>query len=276
MIENNKTEIAWFGKHFGEEPPLVGSREQGAGAIFFAGCNLKCVFCQNYEISQGKKKWKKYSVEELAQIMIGLQKQGAINIDLITPTIWFLQIKEAILIAKERGLIIPVVWNSNGYENASLLKRMENCVDIYLPDFKYSLDEAAKKYSNGPNYSAIAKEAIKEMIRQKGNGLEIENGISKKGIIVRHLVLPNNIENSLRALDILASLSNKIHLSLMSQYSPMYRAKDFPELLKPVAKQDFEKVKKYAFELGFENGWVQESESREVFSPDFSKPNPFG
>ncbi len=221
--------IGWWGKHFGEEPPLVGKKNQGAGGIFFTGCNLHCVFCQNYQISQQGFFKEKCSAKKLAEIMLNLQKQGAINIDLVTPTIWFAQIKKAIILAKKKGLKIPIVWNSNACEAAALLRQMEGLVDIYLPDFKYGDEEAAIKYSQASNYPEIAEKAIKEMLRQVGY-LKEEDGIAKKGLIVRHLVLSNNLENSFAVLRILAGIDKKIHLSLLNQYYPAYKAEDFPEI----------------------------------------------
>lgn len=273
-MNQKSIKIAWYGKHFGEEPPLVGDKSQGAGGIFFSGCNLQCVFCQNHQISQGKVGQKEYSVEQLAEIMLDLQKQGAVNVDLVSPTIWILPIKEAILIAKNRGLVIPIAWNSNAYESEQLLKKMEGLVDIYLPDFKYGDDKIALKYSNAKNYSKIAEKAIREMLRQVGN-LKLERGIAKKGIIVRHLILPDNLENSFEALKIIASVDKNIYLSLMNQYYPLHNAKKFSEINKPVSKEEFEKVLDFALSLGLENGWVQQEGSSKTLVPDFTKEKPF-
>ncbi|MDP2934156.1 MAG: radical SAM protein, partial [bacterium] len=180
MNSVNWVKIAWFGKHFGEEPPLIGGgvypeRKRGAGTIFFSGCNLRCVYCQNFQISQ-QGVGKNYSIEELVDIMIKLQNDGAVNIDLVTPTIWAKQIKQAIIGAKERGLKIPVIWNSNGYDGAELIRKMKRLVDTYLPDFKYSDNDLAFKYSGIKNYVEKTEETIKEMINQVG----VEN------VIVRH------------------------------------------------------------------------------------------
>jgi len=266
--------IAWFGKHFGEEPPLVGKSHQGAGGIFFCGCNFACVFCQNYQISQQKVIGKYYSVEKLADIMLDLEKKGAINIDLVSPTIWWQQIRQTVVLAKGKGLSLPIVWNSNGYEKVEMLKEIENVVDVYLPDFKYGIDEIGKKYSGIENYSKIAQEAIKEMIRQKGN-LVIKNGIAQKGVVVRHLVLPNNIENSKKALDILASIDKNIHLSLMSQYCPLNQAQKYHEINCPLKKEEWQEICDYAIALGFENGWIQDELSNKILIPDFKKITPF-
>ena len=220
MANFESVKISWFGKHFGEEPPLVypernrrgnerslprARREigvypeprRGAGTIFFTGCNLRCVYCQNYQISQGNI-GKNYTIAELVKIMLDLQTQGALNIDLVTPTIWFRQLKQTITEAKKQGLKIPIVWNTNAYDGAKIIKEMEGLVDIYLPDFKYGDDDLAFKYSGVKNYVKVAKESIKEMFRQVGNLELSEDGVAKKGVIVRHLVLPDNLENSFK------------------------------------------------------------------------------
>ena len=274
-MKNNIVKIAWWGKHFGEEPPLTGNKSQGAGGIFFAGCNLRCVFCQNYQISQRGLAAKEYSSESLADIMLSLQNSGAINVDLVSPTIWARQIKKSVELAKKRGLAIPVVWNSNAFEAEAILKEMDGIADIYLPDFKYGDDQVAFKYSGVRDYSKVAKGAIEEMLHQVGN-LKIENGLAQKGVIVRHLVLPGNVENSLKALSIIASIDKKIYLSLLNQYFPAHLAFKFSELKKQVSEKEFKKVFDFAFELGFENGWAQGEKSSQNFLPDFRKKNPFG
>ena len=264
----DQVKIAWYGLHKGEEPPL-----SPAGGIFFSGCNLHCVFCQNYQISQ-ENLGRFYSIEELANIMLELQNQGANNIDLVTPTIWHKQIKKAIISAKEKGLQIPIVWNSNAYEDIEIIKSMTGLIDIYLPDFKYSDNALAKKYSGIKNYFITAKEAIKEMFNQVGY-LQIKNNIAKKGLIVRHLVLPNNLENSFGVLKTLSEINSQIHLSLMNQYFPLYKVTDFPELNKTVTRQDFAKVYDFLLDLGFENGWIQGEKSQKNLIPDFTKLKPF-
>ncbi|KKQ40040.1 MAG: Radical SAM domain protein [Candidatus Magasanikbacteria bacterium GW2011_GWA2_37_8] len=260
--------IAWWGMHNGEEPLLV-----PAGGIFFSGCHLHCVYCQNYQISQ-KNVGKDYGVKELVEIMLDLEKQGAVNIDLVTPTIWWKQIKEAIILAKQQGLKIPIVWNSNGYEAIEILKQMEGLVDIYLPDFKYSDDDLAEKYSGIKNYFAITKTAIVEMYRQVGL-LKIKNNIATRGLIVRHLVLPSAIENSKKVLETIAKLDNNIHIALMNQYYPMYNAKNFSEINRPVSETEFNNVYDKLLDLGFTNGWVQGEKSQTNLIPDFTKSNPF-
>ncbi|HTX86866.1 MAG TPA: radical SAM protein [Candidatus Nanoarchaeia archaeon] len=283
-MDKRKVKIVWFGKHFGEEPPLVGAK--GAGTIFFCGCNLRCVFCQNWQISQNTPRpsgtplnrgelFKEYSVEELAQTMIDLQKQGAANIDLVTPTPWRREIKRAIIIAKEKGLKIPIAWNSNGYESVAAIKDLEGLVDIFLPDFKYGDDKAAEKYSRAPKYFLVAEKAIREMYRQVGLLALDENGLAKKGLIIRHLILPNNLPNTFSALEKIAAIDKNIHLSLMSQYYPVYRAAEFPELNRQVSAEEFAAAENKKFELGLNYGWTQEPDAGETFLPDFTKSNPF-
>jgi len=272
--------ISWFGKHFGEEPPLTGKearlkRSRGAGTIFFTGCNLHCVYCQNFQISQ-QGTGQNYSIEELSQIMLDLQNQGAANIDLVTPTIWHEPIKQAIIISREKGLKIPVVWNSNGYDGAKIIKEMAGLVDIYLPDFKYSNNDLAFKYSGINGYVEKTKATISEMYRQAGNLKLSKQGIAEKGIIIRHLILPDNIENSLRVLGLIKEINKNIFVSLMSQYEPVYKAKEYPELNRRITKQEFEVVHNYQLELGLVNGWVQKMGSQEILLPDFTKQNPFG
>ncbi|MCX6764692.1 MAG: radical SAM protein [Candidatus Nealsonbacteria bacterium] len=272
MVQVNFVKIAWAGKHFGEEPPLVG--KTGSGAIFFTGCNLRCVYCQNYQISQ-QNMGRDWSIEELARAMIKLQKEGALNINLVSPTIWAEQIKQAIKKVKKKGLKIPVVWNSNAYESVKLIKNLKGLVDIYLPDFKYGDDALAFKYSGAKNYRELAKETIKEMFLQAGNLKLSKEGIAQKGIIVRHLILPNNIENSKKVLDCVREINKDIFISLMSQYEPLNKAKDFPEIARRITREEFERVYDYQIGLGLKNGWVQEIGSQNVFLPDFKKENPF-
>ncbi len=272
MAKVDFVKIAWHGLHFGEEPPLVG--EKGAGTIFFTGCNLRCVYCQNYQISQGNS-GKKYSLEELAGIMLDLEKQGALNIDLVSPTIWAEPIKLALARAKKQGLKLPIVWNSNAYESAAMIKSLAGLVDIYLPDFKYGDDGLALKYSGVKNYVQKAKESIGEMFDQVGNLKLSRPGLAVKGLIVRHLVLPGQIENSFRVLEYIREIDKNIRVSLMSQYQPVFKAKDFPEINRNLKAEEFEKVFDYMVELGLDNGWTQAPSSPAVMLPDFTKKDPF-
>ena len=271
-MESDLIKIAWWGKYFWEEPVLVGNKKQGTGAIFFSGCNMHCAFCQNYQISQeGMGKW--YSVDDLENILLDLQKQGVVSIDLVTPTIWHQQIKKAIIKAKEKGLKIPTVWNSNAYESQEAIQQLKGIVDIYLPDFKYGDDKLAQKYSKVSNYSSIAFRAIKEMFSQVGL-LQIKNGIAQKGVIIRHLILPSNVNNSLLALDKLREIDKDLTISLMSQYVPVYQAYKYPEINRPVNQREKERVYNYFKKLGFHNGWIQ-LEPEDDLLPDFTKKNPF-
>jgi putative pyruvate formate lyase activating enzyme len=280
-MKNRKVRVAWYGKHFGEEPPLVGHPRAssfsqiryGAGTIFFSGCNLRCVFCQNYQISQ-EKLGKEYSAPEVAKIMIELQDKNAVNIDLVSPTLWWKTLKEAIILAREWGLTIPIVWNSNAYETTDIIREMNGLVDIYLPDFKYADDTLAVKYSNAPGYSLIAEEAVKEMFKQVGN-LHTKDDIARRGLIIRHLILPGHLDNSFSVLEKIAAIDKNIYLSLMSQYNPVYLANRFPEINRRLTEDEIERVEIKRMELGLENGWTQEPDSGDVFLPDFSKKNPF-
>ncbi|HTW97115.1 MAG TPA: radical SAM protein [Candidatus Methylomirabilis sp.] len=269
---NKQIKIAWYGRHFGEEPPLTGLK--GAGTIFFGGCNLHCVFCQNWQISQ-ENFGREYSIAELAQIMLELQNQGAANIDLVTPTPWRREIKQAIILARKQGLKIPIAWNSNAYESVAAIKDLAGLIDIYLPDFKYGDGAAAVKYSRAPQYPVVAEKAIREMYRQVGLLKIGDDGLAIKGIIIRHLILPNNLSNTFSALDLIAAIDKNIHLSLMSQYHPVYRAAEFAEINRAVTPEEIAAAEKKKFELGLENGWTQEPESGEIMLPDFSRPNPF-
>ncbi len=271
-----KIEIAWFGKHFGEEPPISGPPAGGgSGTIFFCRCNLKCVFCQNWQISQatgGFEGCRGYEGKDVVKIILDLQEQGAENINLVTPTPWAFWLKAILIEAKKEGLVIPVVWNSNGYEDLGVLREMGDLglIDIYLPDYKYSDEKLAIKYSSAPNYPKIAREAIIEMYRQVGD----YNG--RKGLIVRHLILPGQIENTIECLKFIRSISPNIHLSLMTQYNPLFKAKDFPEINRNLNREEYDRVLREVENLGFDNGWVQEfGESTNCFTPDFKKQDPF-
>jgi putative pyruvate formate lyase activating enzyme len=264
--------INWCGKHFGEEPPLVGKK--GSGTIFFTGCNLRCVFCQNHEISQTVT-GKKYDNDELVDIMLGLQAEEAANINLVTPTIWHPVLLTALTSARQKGLTIPVIWNSNGYEKVEMLRKFEDLVDIYLPDFKYGENKTAKHFSKIEGYVEKAKAAIKEMKRQVGRLRINEDGYAEKGLLVRHLIMPGHVENSLKVLQILADINPQIHISLMSQYYPAYKALDYPPLNRKLNPEEFKTVQKTMLELGLENGWCQDFDSSEDFLPDFEQETPF-
>lgn len=281
--KGNEIEISWFGPHFGEEPPISGTK--GSGTIFFSGCNLSCVYCQNWQISQENVNSKKYSIDEVVDIFFKLRDMGCHNINLVSPTIWTLsgrarsgsdgQLIKVIKIAKKKGLTIPVIWNSNAYEKVETLKKLEGLVDIYLPDYKYSDNLLSLKYSNAPIYSIIAQKAIKEMYRQVGDLKINKKGIAGKGIIVRHLLLPNSFDNSAACLRFIRQISPDIHLSLMSQYNPVYKAIKTKTLNRKIKAEEYRKIKSLVGKLNFKYGWFQEYDSQECFNPDFNKKNPF-
>lgn len=251
-----KIKIALYSTHDFEEPCISG--EKGSGTVFFSNCNLNCVFCQNYEISQ-LGKGKEITIEELANIFLKQQENEVENINLVTPTSYVPQIIEALKIAKKEGLKLPIVYNTNGYENIETIKMLDGYIDIYLPDLKYSENELAKKYSKVNNYFEIATEAINEMVKQVGVPKIDENGIMKKGVMVRHLVLPNNIENSKNVLKwIVENLPKDIYISVMAQYFPTYKAKEIKEINRKLTIEEWKEIEDYIEELGIENGYVQE------------------
>lgn len=240
--------------HRGEEPPISGAN--GSGTIFFTYCNSRCVYCQNYTFSQ-LGQGNEFSLEELAQMMLSLQTQGAHNVNLVSPTHFGPQIVGALEIAAACGLEIPLVYNTMAYDSLETLQLLDGIVDIYLADMRYTEDELALKYSSLPNYVQLNQVAIKEMHRQVGN-LKIENGIAKRGLIVRQLVLPNQISGAKKIMEFLAKeVSSGVSLSLMSQYYPTYRAKDIPLLARQINREEWEQVVQAASEFGLVNGWIQ-------------------
>lgn len=265
---NNNVKIALASLHYFEEPCISG--EKGSGTVFFSNCNMKCKFCQNYKIS-AQSKGKEISIEELAKKFLELQEQGANNINLVTPTIYAYQIIEAIKIAKTNGLKIPIIYNSNGYESLETLKALKGYINVYLPDFKYYYDDIAFKYSGVKNYFKYATEAIKEMCNQVGEPKFDENGIIKKGVIIRHLVLPNNIENSKQVLKwIKNNIDERIYISIMAQYFPCYKAKEIEELSRKLTKEEYEEIENFVYELDIKNGYMQElGKHEEEYVPDF-------
>ena len=262
----DKIKIALYSIHNFEEPCISG--EKGSGTIFFSNCNMNCIFCQNYEISQ-LGKGKEISIEELADIMIKQQEKGVENINLVTPTSYAIHIIEAIKIAKQKGLKIPIVYNTNGYESVETLKLLEGYIDIYLPDLKYYDNELGKRYSNVDNYFEIATKAIKEMYRQVGVPKLNQNGIMQKGLMIRHLILPNNVENSKQILKwIKENIDNNVYVSIMAQYFPTYKAKNVDELNRKLTQKEYEEVENYLYDLELENGYIQElGEHEEEYVP---------
>jgi putative pyruvate formate lyase activating enzyme len=262
----DKVRIALYSVHDFEEPCISG--ENGSGTVFFSNCNLNCIYCQNYEISQ-LGKGKDITIDELAQIFLIQQEKGVENINLVTPTSYVLQIIEAIKIAKKKGLNIPIIYNTNGYEKVETLKLLEGYIDIYLPDLKYAEDNLGIQYSKVNNYFNIATKAIQEMIRQLGTPKLNEQGIIKEGVMVRHLVLPNHIENSKKVLKWLKeNTPNEIYISVMAQYFPTYQAKKVENLNRKLTKKEWKEIEEYIDELEIENGYVQElGEHEEEYVP---------
>ena len=252
----DRVKIGLYSTHNFEEPCISG--DKGSGTVFFSNCTMNCIFCQNYEISQ-LGKGKEISIEELSNIFIMQQEKGVHNINLVTPTSYVYQIIEAIKIAKAKGLNIPIVYNTNGYENIETIKALNGYVDVYLPDLKYAEEKLAIEYSGAKNYFEVATNAIKEMIKQVGNIKLNEDGIIQKGVIIRHLVLPNHIENSKKVLLwIKQNLQNDIYVSIMAQYFPTYKAKENQKLNRKLTKKEWKQIEKYVEEIDIENGFIQE------------------
>lgn len=261
--------VARAALHFWEEPCISG--EEGSGAVFFTGCNLRCVFCQNYQIARAEQ-GKEITVERLSEIFLELQEKKANNINLVTATHYVPQVVEALKLAKLQGLHIPVVYNCGGYETVETLKLLEGLVDIYLPDFKYVDSERAKRYSHAENYPEAAKTALAEMVRQQPEAEFDERGIMKKGVIVRHLMLPGGIKDSKAVVKYLyETYGNQIFVSLMNQYTPLPHVTDYPEINRKLKKFEYDRLVDYAIALGVENGFIQEGETaEESFIPAFT------
>lgn len=262
----NQVKIALYSIHQFEEPCISG--ENGSGTVFFSNCNLNCIFCQNYEISQ-QGKGKEISTDELANIFLKQQERKAENINLVTPTSYVPQIIEAIKIAKNKGLKLPIVYNTNSYENIETIKMLKGYVDIYLPDLKYADNLLAKKLSHIDSYFETATQAIQEMYKQVGNPILNEKGIMQKGMIIRHLVLPNYIENSKHVLKwIHENLPNDVYVSVMAQYFPTYKAKEDEKLNRKLTKEEWNEILEYIDTLEIQNGYVQElGEHEEEYVP---------
>jgi putative pyruvate formate lyase activating enzyme len=268
---SNKVKISKVMLHFFEEPPISGfdtanSKANGSGTIFFANCNLKCIFCQNCDISSGGY-GKEIEVQTLADIFKQLEDAGANNINLVSPTHYTNQIIEALNIYKPR---IPIVWNTSGYEKSETIKKLENHVDIYLTDFKYFDSSLSQKLSNAINYPENCKQSILQMRKNVPEDV-FENGLMKKGIIIRHLVLPNQTNDSKNIIDwIYENLGNKTYISLMSQYVPMFKAKDIPEINRKISPLEYKILVSYLNKLKFKNVFLQHfSSASDIYTPDF-------
>ena len=242
--------VASWGPHLGEEPPLVGTR--GSGTIFFSNCNLHCVFCQNFDISQTGN-GREISAAELAGIMLELQGHGCHNINLVSPTHFCHAVIRAILHAVPKGLHIPIVYNSGGYDDSRSLRLLRGIIDIYMPDFKFSHDNTAEKLTRAKDYSLVAAAAVREMHDQVGDLVVDGSGIAVRGLIVRHLVLPENLAGSKAVIDFIRRISSNTYLNIMDQYHPTYRARSFPGLGKRVPFEEYDEVVSYAARSGLKH-----------------------
>ncbi|NQT27374.1 radical SAM protein [candidate division KSB1 bacterium] len=267
--------ISHAGLHLGEEPPISGTR--GSGTIFFAGCNLRCVFCQNYQISQEFQQGRTRTLTsaELASDMLRLQDQGAHNINFVSSSHMIFQMADAIQAAKAKGLVVPVVYNSNGYDSVDALRQIRGLVDVYLPDIKYMENEVGERFSAANDYADIIPGVLKEMLNQVGHLETDDEGIAVRGVLVRHLVLPGHLSNSRKCLHFLAGLSPDTAISIMSQYSPRYKACDYPGINRTLTKDEYDEITDYALDLGLENVFIQELDSQNHYLPDFSQDRPF-
>ncbi len=254
--------------HMWEEPCISG--DAGSGTVFFGGCNLRCIFCQNHVIANSKA-GQPITTEHLSGVFLSLQEKGAANINLVTPTHFAPQIRDALLLAKEHGLSIPVVYNCGGYESADTLALLEGLVDIYLPDFKYFSSELAARYSGAPDYFTQAAPALAEMVRQAGAPVFGENGMLQRGVIVRHLLLPGETKDSKKILRYLhETYENRIYISIMNQYTPLPQVTEHPLLSRKVTAEEYERVLRFALGIGIEQGFFQEGETaKESFIPEF-------
>lgn len=269
--ESNTVRVARAALHMWEEPCISG--EQGSGTVFFVGCTLRCVYCQNHQISGGSV-GKEISVERLAKIFIELKEQGANNINLVTPTHFVPQIIQALALAKRQGMDLPVVYNTSGYEEIETLQMLEGYVDVYLPDFKYLNPSHAKKYSMAEDYPQKVKSAIEEMVRQVGSPKFNEHGIMTRGVIVRHLLLPGCLEDAKKIVSYLFNTyGHQIYMSLMNQYTPLdsLEKEKYPELNRKVSEKAYDWLIDYALSIGMEQAFIQEGETaEESFIPPFT------
>ena len=269
-MESSKLRLARAALHFYEEPVISGTK--GSGAVFFCGCNLRCVYCQNREIALGTV-GREISIERLCEIFFELKEQGANNINLVTPTHFIPAIREAIIQAKSRGFNLPFVYNTSSYETVEALKTLDGLIDIYLPDFKYMDALLARNYSHAPDYPTIAKKAIAEMVRQTGPlSINPDTGLMEKGVIVRHMVLPNGTKNAKTVISYLyETYRDSIYISIMNQYTPMKEFDKFPELSRKVTAREYQRVIDYTIDLGVINAFIQEGETAsESFIPVFN------
>ncbi len=274
----DKPIVSSYTLHFGEEPVLSGTN--GAGNIFFGNCNLRCVYCQNFVISQNPKveKQNEITCEKLADIMLELQNRGSHNIGLVSPTHFAVPILKSIKIASEKGLNLPIIYNTNAYDSVDMLKLYRDVVDIYLPDFKYGNNDSGRVYSKVIDYFDKAKLAIKEMYNQVGSELVYENGVVVRGLIIRHLILPNDLSETEKVFKFISEeLDKKVHISLMAQYYPTNRSNKHILLNRTIRPNEYIRAAELLDKYELENGWIQELESNEFYRPSFeiNREDPF-
>ena len=270
-LEDDRIFLARAALHMWEEPCISG--ERGSGAVFFSGCNLRCIYCQNHEIAAGRR-GKQVSVERMAEIFLELQEKGAANINLVTPDHYVLQIGKALAEAKRRGLRIPVVYNGSGYEKREAIRSLSGIVDVFLTDFKYMDERIAEKYSSAPDYPSVAKAALEEMVKAAGEPVFNDEGMMTGGVIVRHLLLPGHRKNAREVIrHVYETYGDSVYISLMNQYTPFAELGKNPlykEISRKVTKIEYEAVVNYMIELGVENAFIQEgSTAQESFVPEF-------
>lgn len=263
-----QAKVARAALHLWEEPCISG--ERGSGTVFFSHCSLRCVYCQNHEISQGSV-GQEISIDQLYRIFLNLQEKGAHNINLVTPSHYAIPISEALRLAKAQGLRIPIVYNSHGYESLDTLERLNGLIDIYLPDFKYWDRTLAERLSHAADYPEVAARAILKMLKQVGSPVFGEDGLMTRGLLVRHLVLPNHLDNTFGVLDWIADfLPPEVYVSIMAQYTPCHHASEYADIARPLNPEEYDRVIDYFWALGLENGFVQELDSAdEQFVPPF-------
>ncbi|MBQ4283477.1 MAG: radical SAM protein [Lachnospira sp.] len=264
----DEVHIARAALHMWEEPCISGT--EGSGTVFFTGCTLRCVFCQNYNIAAGKV-GKNISTDRLSEIFLELQQKGANNINLVTPTHYVPQIAVALRKAKKAGLTVPIVYNTSGYENVETLKQLQGLIDVYLPDFKYMSNELADRYSRAKDYPEVAKLALEEMYRQTGPAEFDDRGMMTSGVIVRHMVLPGQIKDSKTIIKYLYdAYGDNIYMSIMSQYTPLSHVSKYPEINRKITEKEYDEVVDYAISLGVECAFIQEGDvAKESFIPAF-------
>ncbi|MEW6349298.1 MAG: radical SAM protein [Thermodesulfobacteriota bacterium] len=259
--------------HFGEEPPLIGAG--GAGTIFFSRCNLRCVYCQNFRISQDGFE-SAIRPENLAREILSLQSRGCATVEPVSPTHHLPGLLEALAFAAEQGLTLPIVYNTNGYETPATLDLLDGIVDVYLPDLKYASDDAAVRFSGAGDYVHVAREAVVKMHAQVGNLVVDMDGTAVRGLVLRHLVLPGEVSGTSDTLHWVAeNLPRTVTLSLMAQYSPLHRAMEFPPLGRRLADHEYDSAVDLAWDLGLQNVFVQELSAQDCGIPDFGSEQPF-